>query len=118
VRYLLDTVTFLFAAQSLCPISARAARLLEDEESIRLLSAISISEIAVKNGIGKLDFTWQQVLDGVSDLKIEILLYTEGTRSASSACSPPQRPVRPADHRTSVVGGDAGGDRRSLLQTL
>jgi PIN domain nuclease of toxin-antitoxin system len=77
VRYLLDTVTFLFASQSLSLISTRAARLLEDEESTRCLSAISISEIAIKHGIGKLDFGWRQVLDGVSDLEIEILPYTE-----------------------------------------
>ena len=40
------------------------------------MSAISLSEIAIKQNLGKLDFTVDDVQAGIADLKLRILPYT------------------------------------------
>jgi PIN domain nuclease of toxin-antitoxin system len=56
VRILLDTSTFLWAAGLESRLSARAEMLFQDPETAMYLSAISISEIAIKHGKGNLSF--------------------------------------------------------------
>ncbi len=41
------------------------------------LSAMSISEMAIKHGIGKLNFGWMDDANGLDDLEIGVLPYTE-----------------------------------------
>jgi PIN domain nuclease of toxin-antitoxin system len=58
VRLLLDTHIFISLSQKgIEGLSSRARRVIEDEDSDLLLSAVSITEIAVKAGINKLAIT-------------------------------------------------------------
>lgn len=55
LKLLLDTHTFLFAINPVERLSARVRDLLEDPETERTLSTVSLAEIAIKTRIGKLD---------------------------------------------------------------
>ena len=56
MRLLLDTVAVIYAVESPSRLSNRAAAALENPENILELSAISLSEIAIKSALGKLEF--------------------------------------------------------------
>jgi PIN domain nuclease of toxin-antitoxin system len=76
VRLLLDTATFIWAAGSPDRISAKAMRTMTTSHARLELSSISLSEIAIKQALGKLDFDAEDVRIGISDLKLRILPYT------------------------------------------
>jgi PIN domain nuclease of toxin-antitoxin system len=77
VRLLLDTVTFIWAVESPERISRNAMRaLMEPEHTIREMSAISLSEIAIKGAVGKVNLSREDVLLGIADLQIRVLPYT------------------------------------------
>jgi len=76
VRLLLDTVTFIWAAASPELLSRKAANAIEKSGAIRELSAISLVELAVKQGKGKLDFRPEDIATGLSDLRVRILPFT------------------------------------------
>jgi PIN domain nuclease of toxin-antitoxin system len=75
VRVLLDTVTLIWAL--LCPeqLSRRAVAALEKAD-IREISAISLSELAIQHGIGKIKFNAQDARDGIADLQLHVLPYS------------------------------------------
>ncbi|HZV88502.1 MAG TPA: type II toxin-antitoxin system VapC family toxin [Candidatus Binatus sp.] len=75
MRALLDTVAFLWAIDSPELISRAAASVLADESALLEISAISISEIAVKRARGKLDFSRADVEQGIADLRVRVLPY-------------------------------------------
>lgn len=75
MRVLLDTVTFIRSIESPELISARAMNILSHEDTLRELSAVSLSEIAIKNAVGKLTLPWESVLTGVADLDIRVIPY-------------------------------------------
>jgi PIN domain nuclease of toxin-antitoxin system len=76
MRLLLDTAILIYAVQAPERLSKRAAAVLEDGENILELSAISITEIAIKTALGKLRVTAAMVRQAVQDLDIRILPYT------------------------------------------
>ena len=76
MRVLLDTVTFLWAVHSPERISRPAMSLLAGEATIREISVVSLSEIAVKQVRGKLTLHKGEVAQGVADLRLRILPYT------------------------------------------
>jgi PIN domain nuclease of toxin-antitoxin system len=76
VRVLLDTVTFIMAVKSPELLSRAALRIVQSPGDLRELSAISITEIATKNAIGKLTFSREDVLQGITDLQLRLLPYT------------------------------------------
>jgi len=76
VRLLLDTVTFIWAVDSPARISRKALAALKDKETVREMSAISLSEIAIKAALGKLNLSKEDVLLGIADLRMRILPYT------------------------------------------
>lgn len=76
MRVLLDTVTFIWAMHSPECISKKAVDALHDSRTLREMSAVSLSEIAIKQSIGKLDFDRDAVITGITDLKLRILPYT------------------------------------------
>jgi PIN domain nuclease of toxin-antitoxin system len=76
MRLLLDTAVLIYAVQAPERLSKRAAAVLEDGENILELSAISITEIAIKTALGKLRVTAAMVRQAVQDLDIRILPYT------------------------------------------
>jgi PIN domain nuclease of toxin-antitoxin system len=76
LRVLLDTVTFIWAITTPQRLSRNAMALVEREDTLRELSVISVSEIAIKQMLKKLDLDKQAVLAAVDDLKVRYLPYT------------------------------------------
>jgi PIN domain nuclease of toxin-antitoxin system len=76
MRLLLDTVTFIWAVSSPNRISSKAMRSMQHSQARLELSAISLSEIAIKQALGKLNFSPDDVRIGIADLKLRVLPYT------------------------------------------
>jgi PIN domain nuclease of toxin-antitoxin system len=76
MRVLLDTVTFVWALASPERLSKKAMAVLKDQKNIRLISAISLSEIAIKQTLGKLNFSRVDVSTGIVDLQARFLPYS------------------------------------------
>jgi len=57
-------------------ISRKAMAALEHHDAVREMSAVSISEIAIKSAIGKLNLSERDVLTGIADLQLRVLPYT------------------------------------------
>lgn len=49
---------------------------LQHEQANREMSAISLSEIAIKQALGKLNLSKEDALAGIADLKLRVLPYT------------------------------------------
>jgi PIN domain nuclease of toxin-antitoxin system len=76
MRLLLDTATFIWAVGSPHQISSAAMRAMQNSQARLELSAISLSEIAIKQALGKLLFSADDVRIGIADLKLRVLPYT------------------------------------------
>ncbi len=77
MRNLLDTHIFISAAKSgLEGLSLRARKIMEDDRIERVLSAVSITEIAVKAKLGKLDLSSAIVIQSIADMRLTLLPYT------------------------------------------
>jgi PIN domain nuclease of toxin-antitoxin system len=76
MRLLLDTVAFIWAVSSPDRISSKAMRSMQNGQARLELSAISLSEIAIKQALGKLNFSADDVRIGIADLKLRVLPYT------------------------------------------
>ncbi len=77
MRNLLDTHIFISAAKSgLEGLSLKARKIMEDDGIERVLSAVSITEIAVKAKLGKLDLSLAIVIQSLSDMRLTVLPYT------------------------------------------
>ena len=76
MRVLLDTVTFVWAVISPERVSRKALAILGDGGTLRQLSTISLTEIAIKQAQGKLTFDKEAIMRGVEDLQLQILPYT------------------------------------------
>jgi PIN domain nuclease of toxin-antitoxin system len=76
VRFLIDTVVLICMAQTPSRLSRRAMRAVQKPGRILELSALSLSEIAIKNRSGKLTIPEADVHETLEDLDIRILPYT------------------------------------------
>jgi len=76
MRFLLDTVTFLWAVGSPERISRKAMSALTSARAAREVSVISLSEIAIKQARGNLVFHQSDVVRGIADLQLSVLPYT------------------------------------------
>ncbi|HSZ61844.1 MAG TPA: type II toxin-antitoxin system VapC family toxin [Terriglobales bacterium] len=76
MRILLDTSVLIFAAISPERLSKRATVVLENDANLLELSAVSLSEIAIKAALGKLRITAAVARRAVEDLGIRVLPYT------------------------------------------
>ena len=76
MRLLLDTVAFIWAVSSPDRISSKAMRSMQNSQARLELSTISLSEIAIKQALGKLNFSADDVRIGIADLKLRVLPYT------------------------------------------
>jgi PIN domain nuclease of toxin-antitoxin system len=56
MRFLLDTHTFIWFVMDNSSLSTAAKDLIEDERNEKLLSIVSIWEMAIKHSVGKLSF--------------------------------------------------------------
>jgi len=77
VRALLDTHIFITAAvEGLEGLSPKTFQLLRDTETERVLSSVSVTEIAITSAIGKLPMNSDRVSRALADLGITLLPYT------------------------------------------
>jgi PIN domain nuclease of toxin-antitoxin system len=76
VRLLLDTAILIYAVEAPERLSKRAAAALQNAQNVLELSAISITEIAIKTSLGKLKVTAAMARQATQDLDIRILPYT------------------------------------------
>jgi PIN domain nuclease of toxin-antitoxin system len=76
MRLLLDTVAFIWAMTSADRISSKAMAALRSETTIREISVVSLSEVAIKQSIGKLRIGKAEILTGIADLRLRVLPYT------------------------------------------
>jgi PIN domain nuclease of toxin-antitoxin system len=75
VRLILDTVTFMWAVSSPQRLSRAAMAALRKETSVREISVVSLTEIAVKQIRGKLTFGKGDAIIAVADLRLRVLPY-------------------------------------------
>ena len=74
---LLDTYIFVVAAlEGFEALSAKTRKLLVDEKTQPILSAISVTEVAIKTKIGKLDLTGDQAQSAIEEMRLTLLPYT------------------------------------------
>jgi PIN domain nuclease of toxin-antitoxin system len=76
MRVLVDTVTYLWAYNSPELLSKKAIETLSQDTTIRELSAVSLSELAIKMAVGKLDWGKEEIISSLSDLRVRVLSYT------------------------------------------
>jgi PIN domain nuclease of toxin-antitoxin system len=76
VRVLLDTAVLIFAVSAPDRLSKRAFSTLRNPENTRELSVISLTEIAVKTTLGKLDFPADRTRQALEDVDIRILPFS------------------------------------------
>ena len=76
MRLLIDTATLIYAVEAPERLSKRASAALRNPGNVLELSTISITEIAIKESLGKLKVTAAIVRQAVQDLDIRILPYT------------------------------------------
>jgi len=76
VRLLLDTAVLIFAVESPERLSRRASSALRNPSNVLELSSISLSEIAIKESLGKLKVTSAVVQQALTDLDVRILPFT------------------------------------------
>jgi PIN domain nuclease of toxin-antitoxin system len=76
MRLLLDTAILIYAVETPERLSKRATAALQNSENILELSAISITEIAIKTSLGKLRVSPAIVRQALQDLDIRILNYS------------------------------------------
>jgi PIN domain nuclease of toxin-antitoxin system len=76
VRVLLDTAVLIFAVETPERLSRQAERILKNAANLRELSSISLTEIAVKASLGKLQISVASAHQAIEDLDIRILPFT------------------------------------------
>jgi len=76
MRLLLDTADLIWAASEPERLTRRARAALKSPGNVLELSAISLSEIAIKQSLGKLTFSDGDARQALTDLGIRILPYT------------------------------------------
>jgi len=76
VRLLLDTAVLIYAVESPERLSKRASAVLRNPGNILELSTVSITEIAIKASLGKLQLTAAIARQAIQDLGIRVLPYT------------------------------------------
>jgi PIN domain nuclease of toxin-antitoxin system len=76
MRLLLDTATVIYAVEFPERLSRRAAAAVRNLDNALELSAVSVTEIAIKAASGKLAFSAMILRKAMDDLGIRILPYT------------------------------------------
>jgi PIN domain nuclease of toxin-antitoxin system len=75
MRLLLDTATLIYAVQYPERLSRRASVALHDLNNALELSAVSVTEIAIKSALGKLAFSLTTLQRALQDLDVIVLPY-------------------------------------------
>ena len=77
MRVILDTVTFIWAVSTPERLSRAAISALRKATTVREISVVSLTEIAIKQTRGKLAFGKADAMTGVADLRLRVLPYSE-----------------------------------------
>src|SRR5713101_1628759 len=75
MQLILDTVMFMWAVSSPDRLSRAAMAALRKETTVREISVVSLTEIAVKHIGGKLAFDRSDAIAGIADLRLRVLPY-------------------------------------------
>jgi PIN domain nuclease of toxin-antitoxin system len=73
---LLDTAVLIFSIESPERLGKRAAATLGNPENVRELSSVSLTEIAIKTTLGKLNISAEDARQAIHDMDIRILPFT------------------------------------------
>jgi PIN domain nuclease of toxin-antitoxin system len=76
LRLLLDTAVLIYAVESPERLNKRAVAALKNQENVLEISAVSLAEIAIKSGLGKLNVSAALARQAIQDLDIRVLPYT------------------------------------------
>lgn len=76
MRVLLDTAVLIFSVEAPDRLSKRALSVLKSPDTLRELSSISLTEIAVKATLGKLGFSEESARQAILDMDVRILPFT------------------------------------------
>jgi PIN domain nuclease of toxin-antitoxin system len=76
LRVLLDTAVLIFSIESPERLSKRALAVLANPENARELSTVSLTEIAIKTTLGKLNISAEIARQAIQDMDIHVLPYT------------------------------------------
>ncbi|MFZ3264950.1 MAG: type II toxin-antitoxin system VapC family toxin [Terriglobales bacterium] len=76
MRLLLDTAILIYAGESPERLGNRSTAALRNPDNILELSSISLAEIAIKAGLGKLAISDAVVRQAIEDLDIRVLPFT------------------------------------------
>jgi PIN domain nuclease of toxin-antitoxin system len=75
MRVLVDTSTFIWTITRPGRLSREALRVLKKLDTVCVLSTLSVTEMAMKIQIRKLDLTKEQIRQEIDESKIEVLPY-------------------------------------------
>jgi|SRR5215470_7608728 len=73
---MLDTAVLIFSVEAPERLSKRAYAALEKADGIRELSSVSLTEIAIKNTLGKLKMPAERVRQAMQDMLVRVLPFT------------------------------------------
>ena len=76
MRVLLDTAVLIFSVEAPERLSKRAYDALKGAEDIREFSSVSLTEIAIKNTLGKLNMPAESVRQAMQDMIVRVLPFT------------------------------------------
>lgn len=76
MRVILDTVTFIWAVRTPERLSRAATSALRKTTTVREISVVSLTEIAVKQTRGKLTFGKTDLDAGIGDLRLRVLPFS------------------------------------------
>lgn len=76
MQLLLDTAVVIYAVEFPEKLSKRAATALRNLDNALELSAVSVTEIAIKAAAGKLEFSSATLRKAIEDLGIRVLPFT------------------------------------------
>ena len=72
MRLLIDTAVLIYAVEAPERLSRRLAKVLENPGNVLELSAVSLTEIAIKAALGKLQLSGDIIRQAVDDLGVVI----------------------------------------------
>ena len=75
MRVLLDTSVFIWSITRPARLSKEALRVLRKPDTVAELSTLSLTEIAIKVSLGKLDLTKEQIRREIVNSEIGVLPY-------------------------------------------
>jgi PIN domain nuclease of toxin-antitoxin system len=74
--YLVDTQTLILSFLSPASLPKKVRKIMEDGSADHILSSVSIVEIGIKSGQGKLQITEAELQMAISDLRLRVIPFS------------------------------------------